>query len=388
MQNFMWWNPTIVFFGKGTIPKLTEQLEAMKAKSVLLLYGGKAVFKNGAYAQLVDGLTKAGIAFPEIGGVKPNPRIDKVREAIARVKASPVDAIVPIGGGSVFDTAKAVAAGARYDGDVWDFFTGKAEVQDALPILGVLTVSATSSEMNGIAVISNPEAEAKTSLRSPLLNPRVSVIDPSLQASVPERQTVNGGIDIIAHVLERVLDGDEGAELMDEQGYALVRSMIRLIPELVEDPQNYDARAEYAWAGAMAHSGFLSCGRATRGDFASHNLGHTLSLLYDVPHGASLAVMMPAWARYLYGENPVPFARLAENVFDVFDGTDEEKALEGIEALEDFFSSLGAPTTLRELDVPEEDLPRLAENASKNGPFGVLKKLSREDALEIYKLAY
>ena len=389
MQNFMWWNPTIVFFGKGTIPKLVEQLAAVGAKSVLLFYGGKAIFKNGAYAQLTQALTKAGIAFPEIGGVKPNPRIDKVREAVARIKAAPVDAVVPIGGGSVFDTAKAVAAGACYDGDVWDFFEGKAEVQRALPIFGVLTVSASSSEMNGIAVVSNPEKEAKVSMNSPLIHPKVSVIDPSLQTSLPERQTVNGGIDIIAHILERVLDGDEGTEMMDEQGYALVRSMMRLIPELIEDPQNYDARAEYAWAGALAHSGFFSCGRAARGDFSSHKLGHSLSLLYDVPHGASLAVMMPAWARHLYEENPVPFARLAENVFDNFDDvSDEEKALSAIEALEDFFREIGAPTTLRELDIPEEDIQKLADNAAKNGKFGVLKELDAEDVLEIYKLAY
>lgn len=384
----MWWNPTIVFFGEGTIPKLVEQLSAMGAKSVLLLYGGKAIFKNGAYTQVTEALTKAGILFPEVGGVQPNPRIDKVREAVARVKAAKVDAIVPVGGGSVFDSAKAVAAGACYDGDVWDFFEKKAEPQDALPILGVLTASATSSEVNGISVISNPEREAKTSMNSPLLFPRVSVIDPSLQFSLPKRQTVNGGIDIIAHVLERVLDGDEGAELMDEQGYALVRSMMRLIPELIEDPKNYDARAEYALAASIAHSGFLSCGRDGRGDFSSHKLGHSMSLLFDVPHGASLAVMMPAWARYLHEDYPVPFARLGENVFDIFDGSDEEKALEAIEALEDFFSSVGAPTTLRELNISEEDVRRLAENASSHGSFGKLKSLTEEDVLEIYKLAY
>lgn len=388
LHNFTWWNPTIVFFGEGTIPKLAEQLSAIRARSVLLLYGGAAVFKNGAYAQVTEALTRAGIEFPEVGGVLPNPRVDKVREAIARIKAVPVDAIVPIGGGSVFDSAKAVAAGACYDGDVWDFFEKKAEVQKALPIFGVLTASATSSEVNDIAVVSNPESEFKTSISSPLLFPKVSVIDPTLQFTLPERQTVNGGVDIMAHVLERVLDGDDGAELMDEQGYALLRSMMRLIPDLIENPKDYDARAEYAWAASIAHSGFLSCGRNGRGDFASHKLGHALSLLFDVPHGASLSVMMPAWARYLHEEYPVPFARLAENVFDIYDGTDEDKALEGIESLEDFFGSIGAPTTLRELNVQEEDVRRLAENASSHGSFGKLKRLSEEDVLEIYKLAY
>ena len=387
MKNFTWWNPTIVLFGRGVIAQLADQLKAAGLKNVLLLYGGKAVFKNGAYAQLAEALTQRGIAFPELGGVRPNPRIDKVREAVARIRASGVDAIVPLGGGSVFDSAKAVAAGACYDGDPWDFFEGR-EVERALPIFGVLTASATSSEANGIAVVSNPEKEAKTSMNSPLLYPRVSAIDPSLQFSLPETQTVYGGIDIMAHVLERVLDGDEGVELVDEQGYALIRSMIRLIPDLLEEPENYDARAEYAWAGSLAHNGSLSCGRAARGDFSSHKLGHSLSLLFDIPHGASLSVMMPAWARYLYKRYPVPFARLAEAVFDVFDGSDEERAAEGVDLLEDFFRSVGAPTTLRELDVEEADIERLAANASSRGSFGVLKSLDAKDVLEIYKLAY
>lgn len=387
MKNFTWWNPTIVLFGRGVIAQLADQLKAAGLKNVLLLYGGKAVFKNGAYAQLAEALTQRGIAFPELGGVRPNPRIDKVREAVARIRASGVDAIVPLGGGSVFDSAKAVAAGACYDGDPWDFFEGR-EVERALPIFGVLTASATSSEANGIAVVSNPEKEAKTSMNSPLLYPRVSAIDPSLQFSLPETQTVYGGIDIMAHVLERVLDGDEGVELVDEQGYALIRSMIRLIPDLLEEPENYDARAEYAWAGSFAHNGSLSCGRAARGDFSSHKLGHSLSLLFDTPHGASLSVMMPAWARYLYKRYPVPFARLAEAVFDVFDGSDEERAAEGIDLLEDFFRSVGAPTTLRELDVEEADIERLAANASSRGSFGVLKSLDAKDVLEIYRLAY
>lgn len=387
MKNFTWWNPTIVLFGRGTVLQLANQLEAAGVESVLLLYGGKAIFKNGVYTQVADALTKKGIAFPELGGVRPNPRIDKVREAVARIKASPVDAIVPVGGGSVFDSAKAVAAGACYDGDPWDFFEGR-EVERALPIFGVLTASATSSEVNGIAVVSNPEKEAKTSMNSPLLYPRVSAIDPSFQFSLPETQTVYGGIDIMAHVLERVLDGDEGVELVDEQGYALLRSMTRLIPDLLEEPEDYDARAEYAWAGSLAHNGALSCGRAARGDFSSHKLGHSLSLLFDVPHGASLSVMMLAWARYLCKRHPAPFARLAEAVFDVFDGSEEERAVEGIDLLEDFFRSVGAPTTLRELNIGEADIARLAANASARGNFGVLKSLDANDVLEIYKLAY
>lgn len=388
MRNFTWWNPTIVIFGVGTIAQIGEQLAAVGAKSVLLVYGGKAIFRNGVYLQVTKALTDHGIAFPELGGVKANPTIDKVREGVARLKAGMPDAVVPIGGGSVFDTAKAIAAGAFYDGDPWDFFDGKAdEVKNALPLFGVLTASATASEVNSIAVVSNPEKESKTSLNSPFLFPRVSIIDPSVQTSLPEAQTVNGGIDIMAHVLERLFDGDT-VELMDAQGYALVKSMMRLIPELRENPDNVEARGAYAWAASLGHNGSFACGRATRGDFSSHKLGHSLSLLFDTPHGASLAVMMPAWARYLYRENPAPFARFAENVLGLDDGDAEDLALAGIEGLEHFFRSQGAPTTLRELNVPESAIERLAENAAQYAPFGVLKSLGADDILEIYKLAY
>ena len=388
MENFFWHNPTALIFGKDTVKDLAEYLKKDTIKGVLLVYGGKGIFKSGAYAQATEMLNKAGIKFSEVNDIKSNPHIDKVREGIARVKAGGIDAIMPVGGGSVFDSSKAIAAGSCYAGDVWDFFEGKAKVEKALPIYGILTASASSSEVNGIAVVSNPEKEAKTSMNSPLVYPKVSVIDPSFQFTLPQKQTVYGGVDIIAHILERVLDGDEGSDLIDEQGYALIRTMMRVIPELIENPKDYDARAEYALAGAMGHNGFLSVGRKTRGDFSSHRMGHSLSLLYGVAHGASLSVVMPAWARYLYEENPVPFARLGEAVFEIYDGTDEEKALDAIEALEDFFKDINAPTTLRELGIKEEDIKKIAANASKGQTFGVLKALEPEDVLEIFKLAY
>ena len=388
MQNFIWHNPTEIIFGKDTVKDLAPRLKADNIKGVLLVYGGKGTFKSGAYAQVTEMLNKAGIHYSEVNDVKSNPRIDKVREGIARIKAGGIDAIIPIGGGSAFDTSKAIAAGACYSGDVWDFFEKKANIEKAFPIYGVVTVSASSSEVNGIAVVSNPEKESKVSMNSPLVYPKVSVIDPSFQITLPEKQTVYGGVDIIAHMLERVLDGDEGSELIDEQAYTLIRTMMRVIPELIENPKDYDLRAEYALAGVMAHNGFLSVGRRTRGDFSSHRMGHSLSLLFGVPHGASLSVVMPAWARYLYEENPVPFARLGEGVFDIFDGTDEEKAIDAIEALESFFKDIKSPTTLRELGIKEDDIEKIAANASKGQTFGVLADLEPEDVLEIYKLAY
>ena len=388
MENFFWHNPTAVIFGKDTVKELAGHLKAANVKGVLLVYGGKGTFKSGAYDQVTDMLKKAGIAFSELNDVKPNPLIDKVREGIARVKAGGIDAIMPVGGGSAFDSAKAIAAGSCYSGDVWDFFSGKAKITKAMPIYGVLTASASSSEVNNIGVVTNPESELKTSITSEFIYPKVSVIDPSFQITLSEKQTVYGGVDIIAHILERVLDGDEGSDLIDAQGYALIRTMMRVIPELIEDPKNYDIRAEYALAGSLAHSGILSVGRNTRGDFSSHRMGHSISFMYGTPHGATLSIIMLAWARYLYEENPVPFARLGEEVFDIFDGSDEEKALDAIDALEDFFKDINAPTTLREIGVKEEDIEKLAANASRGESFGKLSKLEPEDVLEIFKLAY
>ena len=388
MENFFWHNPTAVIFGKDTVKELAGHLKAANVKGVLLVYGGKGTFKSGAYDQVTDMLKKAGIAFSELNDVKPNPLIDKVREGIARVKAGGIDAIMPVGGGSAFDSAKAIAAGSCYSGDVWDFFSGKAKITKAMPIYGVLTASASSSEVNNIGVVTNPESELKTSITSEFIYPKVSVIDPSFQITLSEKQTVYGGVDIIAHILERVLDGDEGSDLIDAQGYALIRTMMRVIPELIEDPKNYDIRAEYALAGSLAHSGILSVGRNTRGDFSSHRMGHSISFMYGTPHGATLSIIMLAWARYLYEENPVPFARLGEEVFDIFDGSDEEKALDAIDALEDFFKDINAPTTLREIGVKEEDIEKLAANASRGESFGVLSTLEPEDVLEIFKLAY
>ena len=388
MQNFMWHNPTAVIFGKDTVKDLAPRLKADGVKGVLLVFGGKGTFKSGAYAQTTDMLNAAGITFAEVNDIKANPLVDKVRDGIARVKAGGIDAIMPIGGGSVFDTAKAIAAGSCYLGDVWDFFIGKEKITKAMPIYGVLTASASSSEVNNIAVVSNPDSELKVSIMSNALYPKVSVIDPSFQFTLPQKQTIYGGVDIIAHVLERLLDGQEGSEVIDAQGYAIIRTMMRVIPELIENPKDYDLRAEYATAGMIAHSGFLSLGRKVRGDFSSHRMGHSLSVLHGVTHGASLSVVMPAWARYLYEENPVPFARLGEEVFDIFDGSDEEKALEAIDALEDFFRDINTPTSLRELGIKEEEIEKIAENASRGESFGVLSTLEPEDVLEIFKLAY
>lgn len=375
MNNFTWFIPTMIVFGKGTVPEIGARVAGIGAKKVLMIMGGQSSYKSGAYEQVTESLKKYKVEFIEMPGVKANPRVEFVREAIARLRITPVDVILPVGGGSVFDTAKAVAAGIKYDGDVWDLVSGKAPITRALPIMGVLTVSATSSEMNGIAVLSNHETEEKLSFSSPILYPKLSIIDPELQYTVSQSQVVAGGIDIMAHVMERYFEGGDIPELLFGQYDALLKSLIRTIPALRLEPRDYEARSEYAWAGAIAHNGSLSCGLANRGDFSSHKLGHALSLFYDTPHGDSLAIMMPAWIEYTSKINPAPLARFTEKIM-------------GLDSLRATFRSWGAPTSLREIKISESDIAKIAENVSKAAPFGTLKSLGHQDILEIVKLAW
>ncbi|MCL1874749.1 MAG: iron-containing alcohol dehydrogenase [Synergistaceae bacterium] len=375
MNNFTWFIPTIVMFGKGTATKIGDQIAGIGAKKIMLIMGGQSVFKSGAYEQVAESLKRNKIEFIEMTGVKSNPRVEFVREAIARLAVTPVDVIVPVGGGSVYDTAKAIAAGAKYNGDIWDLVKGKASISKTLPVMGVVTASATSSEMNNIAVISNHETEEKLSFTSPLLYPRLSIIDPELQYTLPERQTVAGGIDAMAHVMERYFEGNEIPELLWDQHEVFLRSMLRCIPRLRANPRDYDARAEYAWTAALCHNGSLSCGLKNRGDFSSHKLGHALSLFYDTPHGDSLSIMMPAWIEYVSKFNPLPLERFTKNIM-------------GLDELRSTFRSWGAPVTLREIKVPECDIERIVDNVAKLGPIGTFKILEREDIIEITKISW
>ena len=375
MNNFTWFIPTMVMFGKGLVPKIGEKIAGVGAKKIMLIMGGQSVYKSGAYEQVAQSLKKNGIEFIEMAGVKSNPRVDFVREAIARLAVTPIDMIVPVGGGSVYDTAKAVAAGAKYEGDIWDLVKNKSPITKTLPIMGVLTASATSSEMNDIAVISNQDTEEKMSFTSPLLFPKLSIIDPELQYSLPERQTVSGGIDVMAHVMERYFEGNEIPELLWDQYDVFLRTMLRCIPELRVNPRDYERRAEYAWTATLCHNGSLSCGLNNRGDFSSHKLGHTISLFYDASHGYSLSIMMPAWIEYVSKFNPVPLARFTKNIM-------------GLDELRSTFRSWGAPITLREINVPESDIEKIVDNVAKFAPFGTMKTLEREDILEVVKIAW
>lgn len=388
MYDFTFSLPTRVIFGRGVNLKLGDELARDGISKVLLLYGGGSAHTTGVYKNVTASLRENDISFTECSGVKPNPVISKVNEAVGILKSNALEAVVAIGGGSVIDSAKAIAAGALYDGDAWDFFARKAKIESALPVYAVVTVSATASEMNYTSVITNEEKGIKLGLHSRHFFPKLAFIDPLIQADVPEKQTVNGGIDAVTHVLETYFSASEGVEVQQEYIEGLVRSLLRLVPALITNPSDYDARSQYAWATICALNGTAFAGYPTRGDFTSHQLGHVLSARLDAVHGATLSVMMPAWMKYVYKEDVKTFARFAERVFGIRGGDEEEQALAGIEALRECFSSFGAPVTLRELGVKEEDIPEYADAATQGGPLGVLKKIHNEDALEIYRLAY
>lgn len=388
MHNFTFYNPTRVVFGRGVFPKLADELAKDDISRALLLYGGGSIHRTGVYDQVVGALDSQGVFFFECPGVKPNPVISKAREAVETIKSNRIEAIVAIGGGSVIDSAKGIAAGAFYDGDIWDFYSRRATVERALPIYTIVTVSATASEMNYTSVLTNEELGQKVGLGCELFYPRCTFIDPSVQFTVSERQTADGGIDAICHVLETYFDGAPGLELQKEYSEGLVRSIIRLLPILRARPDDYDARAQFAWASINALNGTTWAGHPARGDFASHAMGHTFSAKCDSVHGETLSAVMPAWMRYVRGEDLPTFARFAERVFGMNAGSEEERALAGIECLKDFFASLGAPVAIRDMGVAMLDLPEFAAHVTRNGPIGSLKKLETEDVLNIFESAY
>ncbi len=384
MRDFVFQNPTKIIFGKGKISKLGEEVKSYASK-VLLVYGRGSVKKNGVYDEVTKSLKDNGVAFVELSGVKPNPVLSKVKEGIEIARKENVEAIVAVGGGSVIDTCKTIAAGFYYNGDIWDAFVGKYKVERSLPIFVVLTISATGSEMNGGAVITNEETKQKFSFWTNASYPKVSILDPSIQFSLPPIQTLNGAADAIAHVLELYFDGTPNTLVLDELSEGIIRTIMSSTETLIKSPKNYDARANLVWSATLALNGINGTGR-NGGDWSSHAIEHSLSALYDIAHGSGLAVVFPAWMKYVYKEDVAKFARLARKVFNVSAKDDEEAALKGIEELKEWFKSIGLPVTLKEAKIPEDEIEKVVENASMRTPFGKLKRLYPDDVREILKL--
>ena len=392
MRSFEYYTPTKVIFGKDTHLKIGELLKDYNCHKVLIHYGSESAVKSGLIHEISKCLTEAGIDFVTLGGVVPNPRLSKVREGISLCQKESVDFILAVGGGSVIDSAKAIGYGvANPWTDVWNFFL-KTEIPNAcLPIGAIPTIAASGSEMSGSCVITNEDGWLKRgSTRSDLCRPKFTLMNPRLTYTLPEYQTESGCVDILLHTMERYFSHDDDMTVTDAIAESILRTVKDSVFEVLKEPENYVHRAQIMWAGSLAHNDLTGCG--TTGDWATHQLEHELSALFDVAHGAGLAALWGSWARYVYDVNPERFAQFATNVFDIPCGLDFEKtALAGIEAMEDFFRSIKMPVSLHELglDLDDQQIHELAFKCSYEDTrtIGVFKQLNMKDMEKIYTMA-
>lgn len=386
MINFTFQNTTKIIFGTDT-QKLVGAEMSNLGKKVLLHYGGGSIKKSGLYEQTIRSLKEANIEVVELSGVKPNPRVSLVREGVKICKEQSIDAILAVGGGSVIDSAKAIAAGAMYDGDVWDFYDSKAVVEAALPVGIILTIPAAGSESSKGSVITNEEGWYKRSTGGEALGPKFAILNPVLTYTLPAYQTACGAVDMFAHILERYFTQVKNVEVTDRLSEALMKVIIDNAPKVLQDPGGYDARAEIMWAGTLAHNGLLDTGKI--GDWASHDIEHEISAIYDIAHGAGLAIVFPAWMEYVYKEDIPRFAQYANRVWnvDINPFNIEEAALEGIKRTKAFFKSLGMPVSFQDADIPLDRISEMAKKATEAGPQGQFTKLNEKDVAAILEIA-
>ncbi|PIC56655.1 NADH-dependent alcohol dehydrogenase [Sporosarcina sp. P12(2017)] len=384
MDNFIFNNPTKLIFGQGQLQHLPKELETY-GKKVLLVYGGGSIKRNGLYDEIMKLLKDHDFEVVDMPGVEPNPRLSTAIKGADLCKEHNIDVIIAAGGGSVIDCTKLIASAAKYDGDPWDFVTGKATPKEALPFGTVLTITATSSEMNAGSVITNEETQEKYGWGGPLNYPKFSILDPKYTLSVPLDQTVNGIVDTMSHIFEQYFHTADNALFQDEICEAALRSVMKTGEQLVKDPENTELRESMMFAGVWGLNGFLSMG--TRGDWGTHNIEHAVSAVYDIPHAGGLAILFPHWMKHTFPKNPQRFVQLAVNVFgvDSADKTDEEIAMEGIDRLSAYWKGIGAPVTLADYDIDDSKLELIAEKAAVNGPVGGFAKLSKDEVLTLLK---
>lgn len=391
MNNFTYCAPTEYVFGREAEMKVGTLAAQAGMTRVLVVYGQGSVVRSGLLDRVVACLAEAGVHPVPFGGVQPNPIDTKVYEGIDLGRAENIDGLIAVGGGSAIDTAKAIAAGMLYDGDFWDFFTGKVGVTRALPVGVVLTIPAAGSEGSGNSVITGTKDNKKISMRTDRdLRPVFSCLNPELTYTLPPFQTACGIADMMAHIMERYFSPTKGVEVTDRVSEGLLKAIIEVAPRVMAEPDNYDARASIMWSGTLAHNGL--CGTGCAEDWSSHAIEHEISALYPrVAHGAGLAVVFPAWLTYMADHRPVKVAQYAERVFGISpEGkTERETALEGIAALRDFFRSLGLPTTLGELGVSADEIPTLTANLhDTKGPLlGSYLPLPASETEKVYRLA-
>ena len=358
MENFSFYSPTYFAFGKDSESQAGSLVKQFGGSKVLIHYGGGSVVRSGLLDRVKKSLEEAGVSYVELGGVKPNPRSGLVYEGIELCKKEGVDFILAVGGGSTIDSSKAIAAGVVYDGDFWDFYSGKP-ITKALPVGTVLTIAAAGSEGSPDSVITKEEGMFKRGASGNAIRPKFSILNPALTQTLPAYQTAAGATDIMAHLYERYLTNSKEVEVTDRLIEALLLTMVHETPRVIENPDNYDARANIMWAGMMAHNN--SCGVGRSQDWNSHNIEHELSALYDCAHGAGLAVTMPAVFKYVMNHNVMRFAQVAVRVWGCqmdFEHP-EVTALAGIKALQSFLISIGMPKNFEELGAKKEDIPKL-----------------------------
>lgn len=407
MNNFELCLPTKIVFGKGKCDETGAEMAKFGWKHALVIYGKGSVVRTGTLKRVLDSLDSADIAYTEFGGVQPNPTLEFVRAAIAKARECGADVLLAVGGGSAIDATKATSLGSHYDGDVWDFFAKKAQpIADKLPIATVLTIPAAGSEYSASCVITNEEENRKVGVSTELHRPQLSILDPELTFTLPAYQTAAGITDMCCHILERWFSNAGSVPVTDEIAAGLLRSIIAEAPVVLAEPENYNARANIMWASSLAHNDLAGCGRGQggrAGGWESHGLEHELSGHFtQITHGAGLAVIMPAWMRYVWKSCPERFLDLGKLVFDIEPVDPElddvavtpEEAIQDavlatIDAVSEFWTSLGMPTRLSEFGVTKDDIPALVETleVTKGSTFGEVQKLTMADAAAIYESA-
>lgn len=392
MQDFIYYAPTEVVFGKEAESKVAELVTNYGGKKVLVHYGGKSAKASGLLDAICKYLKDGGVDFVELGGVVPNPRLGLVREGIKIVRQKHIDFILAVGGGSVIDSGKAIALGANYDGDVWDFYEGVAQPKCCLPVASVLTLPAAGSEMSDATVITKEDGEIKRGYSNPLTRPKFAIMNPERTYTLPAYQTAAGVTDMMMHTMERFFSHDNDMTLTDNLAISLLRTMKESVHYVLKNPNDYQHRAQIMWGGSVAHNGLTGCG--ILGDWATHQIEHELSAMFGVTHGAGLAAVWPSWARYVMKENIQRFVQFAVEVWDVpNDYTNPEAtALRGVEEIEKFYHSIGMPTSIQELigrKATEDEIREMARKCTRDHTIthGHFKVLKAKDIEEIYRMA-
>lgn len=387
MQNFTFENPTRILFGKGMIARIGAEAARFGTKA-LLVYGMGSVRKHGIFDQVTASLNEAKIPFAEFGGVKSNPVLSHSLKGIEAARSENANVVIAVGGGSVIDEAKTIAAGVKAapGDDIWDFFTLKKKMTGALPILTVLTMSASASEMNSSAVITNEGEGQKLTANSPFIRPKTSILDPAALFTLTPQYTAYSTVDIITHMLEGYFNNREPeSPLQDRLVEGLMKTVMESTETALKDPQNYNARANIMWSATLGFNGTTTAGMGFV-SYPAHMIEHSLSALYDIAHGAGLSIVLPGWMQYAVKKGPVKFARLAREVFGINKSDEMETALAGIAALKSWFASIGSPVSMKQANIPEGDIDKIAGNAANTAAVWGMKTYTKDVITEVLGL--